>query len=120
MPNITELPQKIVDGFPKLENVPPGTYDVRVKQINKFENHVKVFYEVTEGACIGAPIWEHFNFDYELAQKKFRQFLDAIRTIPTHGNFDLDACVGKTLSITVKHKEYKGNTYVNVTQHLPF
>jgi hypothetical protein len=117
-----ELPQKVIDGNFETEKVPPGTYSVAIKKmIMNTPNRVTALYEVLdEGAMKGKSIFDNFNVEFEQGQKLLREMLGAIGILPRSSQFDVDLCVGKTLSIVVRHKEDAGKVYVNVTDHLPF
>lgn len=121
MPNMIDLPQKVVDGTFETKKVPPGTYSVEVKEMAAQAKRVTATYVVRdESEYKGYKIFDSFNLEYDAGQKMFREFLDAAGVPPHSGRFDLDLCLGKTMSVTVKHKEDGQKVYANVTNHLPF
>ena len=121
MTNIIELPQKVIDGVFETDKIPPGTYSVVVKKMSVQVNRVTAVCVIQdEDEFKDRVIFDSFNLEYEAGQKMFREFLDAVGVPPQNGDFDLDAIVGKTQSVTVKHKEDNGKIFVNVTDHMPF
>ena len=121
MPNTIELPQKVIDGIFDTDKIPPGSYSVVVKKLTNQMNRVTAVYVVQdEGDYKDKVIFESFNLEYEVGQKMFREFLDAVGLLPQSGSFDLDTVIGQTLSVSVKHKEDNGKVFVNVTNHMPF
>lgn len=120
MSNTIEMPENVVTGNFPVKRVSDGTYGVEVKEMSKDENRVKaVCVVVDEGEFEGAKIFDSFSLDYDEGQRMFREFLDALGIRPRKGTFDLNACVGKTMSVSVKQKDDGNKVYVNVTQHLP-
>ncbi len=121
MTNTIELPQKVIDGIFDTDRIPAGSYFVKIKKmITQMNRLTAVCVIQDEGEYKDRVIFDSFNLEYEVGQKLFREFLDAVGVSPHSGLFDLDAIVGKTLSVTVKHKEDNGKVFVNVTDHMPF
>ena len=116
------------DAADSQDDIAPGEYQVRVKRVNHSDpEKIGVLYEIiSEDKSMRNTFWDNFCLEYKKGMKMLRELLNAI-DVTTEDNsdaglvgFEPSQCIGKTLSVTVEHREDNGKTYVNVTQHLPF
>lgn len=117
MPNIINLPQNMKRPGGQSKNPPPGDHGVRVmKMLVQSPTRITALYDVVDaGEWRGSVIWDNFNLEFERGHEMMNQFLDAIGIAYQGTALDLDVCEGKTLCVTIRHKEQ----WVNVISHRP-
>jgi hypothetical protein len=117
MPNIVALPEDLKGPPAESKTVPPGDYGVRVKKmLVQSQTRITALYKVVDkGEFQGVQVWDTFNLGYERGREMMGEFLAAIGVSHEGGKLDLDLCEGKTLCVSVKHKD----GWVNVVSHRP-
>lgn len=98
-----------------------GDHIVRIKEIDEEPNNngndqLTVTFEVIKGSSTGATVRENFVL-VKQSYWKLKQLL-AAAGLKNDGRTVVDTTklVGKTLMITVVHREYNGNTYANANE----
>jgi hypothetical protein len=107
-----------VESYVKCEE---GQHIVQLKEIEEKQSQggnemLAVKFEVTNGACTGAVVYEHFVLN-EKSLWKLKNYLEIIN-VKADGKvaLDIDKLIGKKCIVEVKHEEYNGAIQARIVE----
>jgi hypothetical protein len=122
MANVVTLPtdwDQTQRGWPIVDK---GKYTVRVDSMTQ-QADGRIVAELNildEGPFEGWTLYDSFSLSTDPGKRLFKEFTEAIQADTANHQIDLDACIGKELIVTVRHKKGSNEeVYANVTRHAP-